>query len=320
MPVQTKRKIETIDFSAGQRKTRALDHDGVCTELLLRLRGTMTTSGTAPATPKKGDYLRLIRSLELVAMGRDTIINITGEQLLELNRKDFGINPFGYGAAAVNQSTANDFDIVFRLPFYMPNARVPDDCALDLRKISQATLVANFGSESDVYKTVNGAVLSNVSLDIEQHFHVGVPEDKMYMVRELSRISQPVSASNDNLATKIDGNTGCFIRSVMAIATDDDIAESDILETLELKAGSFVYCKRDAEVVRADNQIKSGLEANAGVYHFDSAKFEEASYFIQTASNVMPAAFVANSKVAVGTGTTLIDFVVERIRPMKVAA
>lgn len=316
----TPRKLGTIDFAETQRKTLSIDRDGVAMQFNLELEFTITNSATPAVAPKWEALGALIKRLEIIMGGRDTVVSIDGPGLIARARYEFGQAPLGVDDTVVLAgSAATTYKVVIPVIFWSPRGRRPDDTALDLRRVRQATLAITWGDIDDFYGTPNAATISAVTCTVEAHYMLDVPADSVYLVRQLSTIEEEVTASNSGLTILVDGITGLMLRSVMVVGTVDDVANDTILDdgSLRLESGSFVFANQDGPMLQGDNVLQFATAKQTGVYFQNMLKFGEAAHLINTAN--LTANLNGIFDVTKQAGTNKLKLYLESWRPLKVA-
>lgn len=310
------RSLGEVDYVAAARKTMKLDQDGVLLQLNVRTQFTVTTTASAPVGPKFNTLSRIIRRLEVVVGGRDTVVNIPGHMLAAAAKLEWGTEHDGMGdTVSLATSTATAYDITLPVVFWLPRGRRPDDTALDIRNVTQAVLAITWGNEDDLFTTANGATISAVTCEVEAEYLMDVPEGKAFLVRDLATTEKEISSTTNNFQIEMDRGAGILHRSYIIATTDADVGENDILNKMKLHAGSRVYRDRFAHQVRADNKRLFNQEAlTDGVYRSDTYKFGEATSLIDTGN--LPADLYWTFDVTKGTGTTKIEIVREAVRQL----
>jgi hypothetical protein len=295
MPAQAivRRKLPSVAYQAGVRQTITLDRDGVLQMVVLRLQYRVSNGATGPTAPKWHALARLLRRVEVVVDGQDTVVSISGAHIASRALLEFGMRQPGTEATVVLTSSAvTDYDIVLPLPFFLPKSRRPDDTSLDLRAqtVSQAILAVTWGDLTDVFTAVNTATLSNVALSIEGHYLVNAAPDAVFMVRSLDvqEVSNP--ATNASLSALIDRGSDMFWRSFHIATTRNDIAVQNIISgDIRLRAGAFTYVNREARHVLAEAQRNYALPTaewgtDLQVYRVDMSNLGQGTTLINAAA------------------------------------
>src|SRR5690606_29541344 len=100
-------------YASGGRQTLEIDRDGVLLGLRLRLKFTITNGGTAAVTPLFQALARLMRRLEVIAGGRDTVWSVQGEDLAARVQYENAARAYGMGDTVVlTESVATNYDII----------------------------------------------------------------------------------------------------------------------------------------------------------------------------------------------------------------
>jgi len=318
-----RRKIGSLTYASGGRQTLEIDRAGVLTRLWLRARFTITNGNSAAVGPLYQTLARILRRIEVIAGGRDTVLSITGESLAARVSYEKGIVAYGMDASVIlTATTATTYDIVLPLEFFLPNARRPDDCALDLRRVNQATLALTFANSdcSDIYTTPNSAAISAVTIDVEGEYLLDAPADAVFLVRSLDQISQDLASSNANFAIQVDRQSGLFIRTLTLETLAANIGNGSIISStgqgLSLEAGSFVFNKQAGAIIQATNRHNFRLAVVTGFYLMDETFFGQGTTMINTGGLDADLRLIADATKQSGTNTLVVTR--ESVRPLKV--
>lgn len=316
-------RLQNIPYQAGVRNTIPIDRDGVLAMLAVRLAFTVTNGATGPVGPLWMTLARLIRRLEVVVNGQDTVVAINGAHLASRALFDFGARQFGMDDTVVlTNSAATNYQIVLPIPFYLPRARRPDDTALDLRKVAQATIGITWGDQTDLFTTPNNAAISNVTCAVEGHYLLDAPADQVYMVRTLDMVEQNNAASNQNFQILVDRGQDIFWRSFHIATLRNDIAVNTMLDggDIRLLAGSFFYVNREAVHVRAEARRAFGLPAAeaadaTGIYPVYMPFLGQGTTLIN--AGALTADLFFNFNITYTSGTEKVSISREAMRPLR---
>jgi hypothetical protein len=112
--------------------------------LALRLTGNVVLAGAGTAALTDESPYPLLRRIELITDGRDTLKSVTGRQLFRQNHFYNGIAPNFAGPALL--AGTNPFNGFLVLPFEMPAAIKPIDSLLDSRRHESIQLRITWGT------------------------------------------------------------------------------------------------------------------------------------------------------------------------------
>lgn len=261
-PSMVRRRLPSVPYQAGVRNTVAVDRDGVLSMVVVRLAFRVANGATAPVGPLWQTLARLIRRLELVVNGQDTVVTISGAHLASRAQMEFGVRPLGMDSTIVLTANANtDYEIVLPLPLFLPRAVRPDDCSLDLRRVNQCIAAITWGDASDLFGTPGATVaVQNVTCALEGHYLVNARPDQAFMVRALDMQETASPASNSNLTILQDRGSDLFWRSWHVATTRNNVAVQNIITgDVRLFAGAFSYMNRDASSVLAEGARESAI-------------------------------------------------------------
>ena len=261
-PAMVRRRLASPLYAAGVRQTVQLDRDGVLLAVAIRVQYRVTNGASAAVGPLWSTLARILRRVEIVVNGQDTVMNVNGAHLASRQLVESGQRPLGMDAAVIlTASAATDYDVTIRVPFVLPTgAQRRDDTALDLRGVQQAILAITWGDSSDLFTTPNNAAISNVQVEITGHYLVNARPEMRFLVRALDIQEQDNTTTNANLAILLDRGSDLFWRSLHIATLRNNVAVQNILTgDVRWSAGSFIYDNRSAREILADTIYESTL-------------------------------------------------------------
>lgn len=320
---RVRRRLPSPPYQAGVRNTIAIDRDGVLLSLNLRIGFTVTNGATGPSGPLWQTLARILRRVEVIANGADTIVSLSGAHLASRAQLEWGVRPAGMEATVVlTNSAVTNYDIVIPLPFFLPKGVRPDDTALDLRRTQQAILAVTWGDASDLFATPNGAAITAVTMVVEGEYYVNAPADALYLTRALDMQEVPNPATNANLAILQDRGSDLWYRSWHVATLRNQLSVQNILTgDIRLNGGAFFYLNRDsslwmAETFRSYAIPFSEFPVADRAYRLDMHMFGQGTTMINAA------ALGGDLFLTVGTtytsGTELISISREMVRPLRI--
>lgn len=287
MPMFHRRKLGSVSYTAGGRETLEIPRPGVLTRLFVRVRFTNTNGGTAPTGLRFQTLARIIRRLEVVVGGRATVFNQEGAMIAARAACEYSTVADGMeDTVDVSVSTGTAYDITLPIDFWLPRGRVPDDTALDLRRVQSAMVAITWGDASDLFNTANGAAVSAVTCEIEAEYVVDPPADQVYMTRIVDQVTKTLDASNDNFQIELARADRLFLRNLFIATTVDRIGNNTILSagSAKLETGTLVIQHADAPVIQAENKLRyspiQGLIT--GLYAMNVSPWGEGSFWVNT--------------------------------------
>lgn len=323
MPTLHTRKIGNVVYTGGGRQTLELDRDGILLDLSVRLRFTITNGGTSPVGPKFQTLARLFKRIEVVAGGRDTVWSVNGSDIAA--RVQYEESSVAYGmddTVVLTASAATTYDVVLPLSFTLPRARRPDDTGLDTRGLSTLTLAITWGGIDDIFTTVNGAAISDVSCSVEGRYMLDVPAEQAYLVRAVDTVERELTGDSDNFDIIMDRGTGLLYRTFLIATVADSIGVNTILDPgdISLEAGSFIFQNRAGVMVRAENRTLFSQQSPGLI---DGVYFLSATFAGQLVTAIDTTNLGSDLKVILDatkvSGTNIIRVNREAVRPLKVA-
>ena len=317
------RKLGSIIYTNGGRATLDLQTGDVLSELQFRLRYTITNGGVAAVAPLKQTLARLIRRLEVIIAGRDTVVSIGGATLAAMQAYYTGIVPYGMDAAVpLGNGVVTAFDTVLTLPFTLQHAVRPDDAALDLRGVSQATIAVTWGPSdcSDIFGTPNGAAVSLVTCDVEGRYipNAGLGADGKplpYLVRTLDTADYDIPATSNAFGVVADIRTGLYIRNLFIETEVAKVGADNVLNSLQLVSGQTVFRQSDAVQIKAENRRLFKFAPTAGDYMFFQPWLMQGTTMINMRDLPADLRFVADVTKQAGTNTFRVTR--EAVRPLQ---
>jgi len=326
MPLYRAVNIGTLDFATGQKKSIDIPRDGVAVQYNIRVQYTCTNGATGPTTPHFQTLARLLRRVDVVLGGRDTVVSQSGESLAARAQYEWGTPADGMADTVVlTNSAATVYDVTIPIPRFLPRSMRPLMCADDLRAITQATLEITWGTSdaANLFGTTNSAAISAVTcwVEVEYLIDMPAPAEAAFAVRQLSEIVQDYSAANDNLSVTIDGQTGLAVRTIAFAALDNLVGSNSLVNSWKLQAGTDIFHQRKAPALQAKNKIEFGQESLITGYYFQPLTFAgDPGMSINTDPRVIPADLKAVFDVSTGSGAEKLVISVESIRPPKFRA
>ncbi|MGE5503313.1 MAG: hypothetical protein ACM31L_02715 [Actinomycetota bacterium] len=322
-----RRKLGTIPYTAGGRASIELDRDGVLLQLRLRLKYTITNGGSAAPTGLKFLFpFRLMRRIEVIVGGRDTVWSISGEQLAAKVWYENQVAPYGnITAVTAGAGSTTSVDLVLPLDFTLPLGVRPDDTGLDTRGIGQLACYVTWASgASDLFGTTNSATISNVTCSLEGKYMLNIPNNRVYLVRALDTMSRQLTGTASNWDMTLDRGTGLVYRSFTTFTTVDDVGVSDILDpgSIRVEAGSFIFVNQDAVQIKAENAVELNLGSTilTGVYHLPLTAFGQLVNGINTGPLDADLKVIFDpATLSATSGTNMINVLREAVRPLKLA-
>lgn len=323
-PTRVVRRIGTVPYVSGQRQTLEIDKDGVLFTLRLKLSCRISAGATPGTGSTIGGLSRLLRRIEVIAGGRDTLQSVPGYQLAIRSQIETGQGCYGLGdtdaerAEALNiaANSSRDFVIVVPVSFGLPLGRRIDDCGLDTFGINQLALAVTWGDVSDLYATPGTAALSLVALEVEGDYLINPTRKSPYYVRTLDYQDVDVTATNSEMAITLDNRTGLILGSVMVFASNDWQGSDSIVRGLRLQSGSFVYQARDVHMMRAEMKQGYNVKPPAGVMYIEPRFDGQITNAILTDAGNMTAELKLTGDVVKGAGYTRLSIQREGIRTL----
>jgi hypothetical protein len=232
-------------------------------------RAAGTTGGPCDSAPAQ-----LVRSLELVANGQDTIKRMPMDTLHRKNELQFGVRPriysealAGFAEIAANGSTVK---VAARMSFAMPRAIRQIETLLDTAALSSLDLLVTFGAGLDIMNdTFDGAsvTVEDAKLHITAIEYIGVVGWNLAIWKENWKRKQ-VTGVDNAFQVKLPYGSNLAYRSIL-IKTHSDADQVDtilpynglaILNKMTLRSGTEVYCYEIAQLLQVQNRLAYGIQ------------------------------------------------------------
>lgn len=261
------REDGTVPYRANNPETLDLSRGTLCREMLLRLtmQPTATAGQNAAANVQWGGPWGVIRRLEIVLNGSDSILNLTGADLSRLAWHQLGIAPdvpdtLGDGA------TANPaLDVSLIVPFWMPRAAKPMDTVLDTRRLASYSIRVTWGTFTDVISAATAWTAEPV-LTVQQLRSSGeIAADARFTEWRRFAIVQDATVTNPQLRVQLP--TGFVYRGFAVNLYDTslpgDSATPANLKRIRVKSGSTTFADLSAQALQAWYRQRYGIPFDA---------------------------------------------------------
>lgn len=308
--------LGSFTYAASSRRSMDIDREGVAAQYNLRLQFTITNSATPPVGVRFQALARLLRRVEVILQGRDTVVAIDGAGLAALATYETGQVPLGMGDTVVlTGSAVTVYNVVLPLPRFLPRGISPDDASDDLRGLSQAQLVVEFGDASDIFNTPNGAVVSAVTCEVEAEYVEGYPSDRVFLLRNLDMTEIDIPATQSDLSVLLDKGTNVWYRNFLLLFTVDEIGANNVLNSVSLQQGSKRFQLRREVFLRGHTMRRYGVASFVtGAYALDVTQYGRGSFWLPASG---PADMKLLLDVTKQTGTNRLRVYREAVRPIK---
>lgn len=258
-----RRKLETLNYEKNASKSIALPRNYSYQGLYLTLKAVITIV-TADATAYTNAPWKLIKRIEVIANGRDSLKNIDGVALAMLNKFMQGAaNYFSTVPVAVGASQA--FESSLYLPFAMPRAVKPVDTYLNAPDFGTLEFRITFGSEADMY-SANSANVTITSASVSVQSLESIGAGRAPLINKVGIIEKEVTATASEFSVPI--NVGNSFRGFLVRAEVDGNPSDSVINSVVLRSGTEVYCKTDYNQIRNENKLHFGVESMPSGYLF----------------------------------------------------
>lgn len=273
------RELGERSFTAGQMSSFELPRNYSLDKLKFRLTATLSrAAGATAGAPMDVSGAQLIKEIEVIKNGRETLKVLSAESLMRLCELRYGTpcyHSFTDTWDGFDVQAAIPFIMNFWIDFGMWNALNRFDTLLDTTwrgGISTLDLHITWGQLNDVMTSAYDPAAGGVTADVNPVVNVSteeyidpdaVPGD--YAENREYMISKPVTATDPKLQHKF--NIGNRFRSFVLKTYSDDVLRSDILNNVKVMTGSNVLKNRNGYALQEENKQFLGLETIATGYY-----------------------------------------------------
>lgn len=256
MPQQVrKRNQATVAFSTGNKVAEKLSKGMIYRELELRLTAqpTLTTANNTYAKTLRGDEWAVVKRIDLIANGTQTIKSISGPRLRMMNYFWYGKHPrvsVALGAGGANPSCAS----TLLLPLWMPRSVRPIDTALDSRQMSNLEIAVTWGTFTDINASAT-AWTTEPSLRVDSLESFGI--EGPFANWRYWEIEKTISATSSSF--QVDLPVGGQFRGFFINTTEADADSSGILNNIKWKSGTTVFADVNATMLQEAATLQKGI-------------------------------------------------------------
>jgi len=256
--------VQAINWAASQLKSRSLPL-AVMAGLRLRLDADYDTHTSAPTA--ENFWRNIIKRIEIVLNGQDTLINLPFEFLLHMNTMEQGVAPKTSVDVSTSASNAKAYGNFF-LPFELLNSVLPRDTLLDARLLSSCVLNVSWGAASDLLNinTINSATLGIVTKEFGN-----IPDPLKLARHEYAYDTILLNVAGDitfQLPTRGENQYRRIWILVLDGSTPAVLSDVEITN-IKVASRSFVYYDDTADNNLAAQNKSFGRAALTGVYCVD---------------------------------------------------
>lgn len=279
------RRVGKTSYSANSAQSLDLPRKNLYRDLILWLKGSVVvTDVTTPPvvfTGGIGSGLKIIKRIEVIANGRDTLKSLSLSALAMKNQFLFGERP--QITESLLTAATHPFGGVLHLPFTMPRAIREIDTFLNSGKLATLELRVTYGATSDMYSTqptalTEGSTVADLEVHVNEAIRLDGKQEPYAAYKELYIEKDVVAAAAEFQILLPVGNR---YRGFMLECESDGEMVDTILKKITIKSGTDVYkavaayegttYKPAGGAIRGDNVKCFGLsdEALTGYYYID---------------------------------------------------
>ena len=242
-------------------------------DLILRVNGALviaTAGSPVLKTGGVGSALKMIKRIEVIANGRDTIKSLSADAIAAKNMFLHGTKPVLVETGIT--AATHPFGGTIILPFAMPRAIREIDTLLNSGRLSTLELRITYGvlttTACEMFSTdATLYTIAGTSCDVEVHVNETIRmdgKDEPYSAYKELYIEKDVVASSTEFQILLP--VGNRYRGFM-IEVEDDSGNlvDDILNKVTIKSGTDIFRSIDRKTLQGENAIKYDLEAQTFV-------------------------------------------------------
>jgi len=268
-------------FTASSPVSFDLPRDNVYKEIELFMAfNIVTAAGGAVTTPFEHSPWTLIKRVELVADGKDTIKSYDGATLHDINWHDFGIytptEDFEIGASA--DTGNNRFGLIMSLESV--GMEFPQHTWLDARRLSSLELRITWGAAADVATTMTNTTIT-ASITPWGHEILDVDPKSQFSINQ-EVMTQFAFPTNSATQRRFRLNVANAYRRILINTKDSNArATVDRMQMIRLVENGIFYRRIwDAGLIKIHNALKHGatgikMEASAATDASEHPLFPE---------------------------------------------
>lgn len=243
-------------------------------ELVAKISRTSTTPNAGG--PKDSAPAQLVKSIDVIANGQDTIKHIDFETLHRKNELQFGTRPRIYSEALAGYADVSEeiCKVNARLCFAMPRSVRQVETLLDSAAMSSLDLVITWGAGLDIMNdtwpgtgTAESVTIHDAKLHITLIQYVGAINWNLALWKENWKRAH-VSGVDNSFQIKLPFGSNLAYRSIL-IKTHSEGDQVDtilpynglaILNKMSLKSGTEVFLYEIAQLLQVQNRLDHSLQ------------------------------------------------------------
>lgn len=221
---------------------------------------------------------QLVRNLDIVVNGSDTIKHMDFETLHRKNEIQFGVRPRIYAEDWSGYANASDkvLKVASRLSFAMPRAVAQVDTLLDTSALSSLDLVVTWGTGADTMNdtwpgaggSAESVTVNDAKLHITAIEYIGVVAGTNFALWKENWLRKEVVGVDNAFQIKLPYGSNINYRSIL-IKTHSDKDQVDTiipynglatLNKITLKSGTEVYLYEVAELLQVQNRLQHAMQ------------------------------------------------------------
>ncbi|KKN24051.1 hypothetical protein LCGC14_0898750 [marine sediment metagenome] len=243
-------------------------------ELVADLTRTIA-SGTAGG-PADSAPAQLVRNLDIIVNGSDTIKHMDFETLHRKNQLQFGTRPRIYAEDWSGYANAADkvLKVASRMSFAMPRAIAQVDTLLDTTALSSLDLVVTWGAGLDTMNdgwagnTTPVVSVNDAKLHITAIEYIGVVAGTNFALWKENWLRKKVVGVDNTFQIKLPFGSNINYRSILLKThSDGDQVDTIIpynglatLNKITLKSGTEVYLYQVGQLLTVQNRLQHAIE------------------------------------------------------------
>ncbi len=259
-------RIGKTEYKASAADALDLPRKYLYRDLILNVDGSLTITTAGSPVLKAGGMgsaLKMVKRVEVIANGRDTIKSISADAIAAKNMFLFGSKP-KLTETGITAAT-HAFGGIIHLPFSMPRTIREIDTLLNSGKLSTLELRVTYGADDEMFATAP-TTFSIVKVDVIAHYNFGIRldgKDEPYSAYKEAYIEKDVVAASSEFQILL--SVGNRYRGFLIECESDGDMVDTIINKVTIKSGTDIYKAIEWAELQEDNRKKFGLQAQTFV-------------------------------------------------------
>lgn len=269
--------LRTLSLGSPETIQLPREQNMAIRDIVLRCWGTVDVVANTAYTQLAQGLARCLSSIQVKKEGRETVFDMPGFLLYELNKIHYGVAG-SITLAAVTNGTNVSCDVSLKIPMQNLLGIKPFDTLLDTTNLTTLDLLINtISAQNLVYGgtgtiTVNSAIQLSTVINKEDLSQALIKRGKTFNFGRLHQYlanKVVVSGASNNFPVKPIA-TGNLYKGFMIFTEDVGVPVNTLITNIKLKSGSNVICDIPSYQCQYAMKNKFGITSlSTGVYYID---------------------------------------------------